>query len=83
MKNEKKYSSLVDSMILKASIYGLFSVTESVGLYLRVETGHQNIAIDGRDVYYGHYTKIYFHNVTCIDAIDIHCLKELTGAEEM
>lgn len=56
---------------------------DSLGLFLRVETGHQNIAIDGRDVYYGHYTKILFHNVTCIDAIDIHCLKELTGAEEI
>ncbi|CAI2354945.1 unnamed protein product [Caenorhabditis sp. 36 PRJEB53466] len=52
-------------------------------VFLRVETGHQNIAIDGRDTYYGHYTKIYFHNVTCLDAIDIHCLKELTGAEEI
>ncbi|CAB3397648.1 unnamed protein product [Caenorhabditis bovis] len=52
-------------------------------LFLRVETGHQNIAIDGRDVYYGHFTKIFFHNLTCINAIDIHCLKELTGAEEI
>ncbi|KAF1752079.1 hypothetical protein GCK72_018633 [Caenorhabditis remanei] len=75
-------------MVISFSVLLIFllqytRVTESVGLYLRVETGHQNIAIDGRDVYYGHYTKIHFHNVTCIDAIDIHCLKELTGAEEI
>uniref|UniRef100_A0A8R1ITV6 Galectin n=1 Tax=Caenorhabditis japonica TaxID=281687 RepID=A0A8R1ITV6_CAEJA len=56
---------------------------DSLSLFLRVETGHENIAIDGRDTYYGHYTEIHFHNVTCIDAIDIHCLKELTGAEEI
>lgn len=73
-------------MVISLSVLLLFLLQytrDSLGLYLRVETGHQNIAIDGRDVYYGHYTKIHFHNVTCIDAIDIHCLKELTGAEEI
>ncbi|CAB03261.2 EGF-like domain-containing protein [Caenorhabditis elegans] len=73
-------------MVFKYSILLLLLLQytrESLGLFLRVETGHQNIAIDGRDVYYGHYTKIHFHNVTCIDALDIHCLKELTGAEEI
>lgn len=73
-------------MVFTLSVLLLFLLqytTDSVGLFLRVETGHQNIAIDGRDTYYGHYTKIHFHNVTCIDAIDIHCLKELTGAEEI
>uniref|UniRef100_A0A1I7U299 Galectin n=1 Tax=Caenorhabditis tropicalis TaxID=1561998 RepID=A0A1I7U299_9PELO len=69
-------------MILKVILLFLLQYTAD-SLFLRVETGHQNIAIDGRDTYYGHYTKIHFHNVTCIDAIDIHCLKELTGAEEI
>lgn len=64
-------------------IFLLQYTRDSLGLFLRVETGHQNIAIDGRDTYYGHYTKIHFHNVTCIESIDIHCLKELTGAEEI
>ncbi|ULT85782.1 hypothetical protein L3Y34_005875 [Caenorhabditis briggsae] len=64
-------------------IFLLQYTRNSLGTFLRVETGHQNIAIDGRDTYYGHYTKIHFHNVTCINSIDIHCLKELTGAEEI
>ncbi|CAL2042521.1 unnamed protein product [Caenorhabditis brenneri] len=73
-------------MVISLKVLLLFLLqytTDSLGLFLRVETGHQNIAIDGRDTYYGHYTKIHFHNITCIDAIDIHCLKELTGAEEI
>ncbi|CAI5451005.1 unnamed protein product [Caenorhabditis angaria] len=70
---------------MKSVIFVLlaFLLNFSVSLFLRVETGHQNIAIDGRDTYYGHFTKIYFHNLTCINSIDINCLKELTGAEEI
>ncbi|KAL6741900.1 hypothetical protein Aduo_015108 [Ancylostoma duodenale] len=51
--------------------------------FLRVESGHQRILIDGRDPYVGFFTRILFHEPTCISAVSIHCLKPLTGAEEM
>ncbi|PAV61443.1 hypothetical protein WR25_01780 [Diploscapter pachys] len=51
--------------------------------FQRVETGHQNIAIDGRDPYDGYYTRIHFHDQPCVIGLHLHCLKQLTGAEEI
>ncbi|KHJ83406.1 hypothetical protein OESDEN_16897 [Oesophagostomum dentatum] len=54
-----------------------------VASFLRVESGHQRILIDGRDPYVGFFTHIQFNELTCISAVNIHCLKPLTGAEEI
>ncbi|VDM84652.1 unnamed protein product [Strongylus vulgaris] len=51
--------------------------------FLRVESGHQRILIDGRDPYVGFFTQIEFNELTCVSAVTIHCLKPLTGAEEI
>ncbi|CAJ0960596.1 unnamed protein product, partial [Mesorhabditis belari] len=60
-----------------------FLITEAIASFLRVETGHRSIEIDGRDPYYGHYTRVVFTDQTCIRAVTIHCLVPLTGAEEI
>ncbi|PIO72828.1 hypothetical protein TELCIR_05222 [Teladorsagia circumcincta] len=51
--------------------------------FLRVESGHQRISIDGRDPYMGFFTRLQFHEPTCISSLTVHCLKPLTGAEEI
>ncbi|RCN34436.1 hypothetical protein ANCCAN_19723 [Ancylostoma caninum] len=61
----------------------VFVLRDVAASFLRVESGHQRILIDGRDPYVGFFTRILFHEPTCINAVTIHCLKPLTGAEEI
>ncbi|KAE9416477.1 hypothetical protein Angca_000058, partial [Angiostrongylus cantonensis] len=61
----------------------LFFFTDIAASFLRVESGHQQILIDGRDPYMGFFTRLHFHQLTCIRSLTIHCLKPLTGAEEI
>ncbi|VDK66106.1 unnamed protein product [Cylicostephanus goldi] len=66
------------------SILLIASVLQDVlASFLRVESGHQRILIDGRDPYVGFFTQIEFSELTCVSAVAIHCLKPLTGAEEI
>ncbi|ETN80660.1 hypothetical protein NECAME_09052, partial [Necator americanus] len=61
----------------------LLLLREVAASFLRVESGRQRVLIDGRDPYVGFYTQIKLHEPTCISAVRIHCLKPLTGAEEI
>ncbi|XGW03703.1 hypothetical protein V3C99_015125, partial [Haemonchus contortus] len=61
----------------------LLIVRDVVASFLRVESGHQWISIDGRDPYMGFFTRLQFHEPTCIRSLTVHCLKPLTGAEEI
>ncbi|CAJ0577081.1 unnamed protein product, partial [Mesorhabditis spiculigera] len=61
----------------------LYCIGGALASFLRVETGHRNIQIEGRDPYPGHFTKVTFTEQTCIRAVSIHCLVPLTGAEEI
>nr|CDJ84583.1 Protein T01D3.1, isoform a [Haemonchus contortus] len=61
----------------------LLIVQDVVASFLRVESGHQWISIDGRDPYMGFFTRLQFHEPTCIRSLTVHCLKPLTGAEEI
>ncbi|CAJ0570054.1 unnamed protein product, partial [Mesorhabditis spiculigera] len=67
-------------MLLRLLVYCIGGALAS---FLRVETGHRNIQIEGRDPYPGHFTKVTFTEQTCIRAVSIHCLVPLTGAEEI
>lgn len=79
-------------------VWLLHYVSPILANFQRVETGHQNIAIDGSkidwryikskidnsgDPYDGYYTRIHFHDQTCVIGLRLNCLKQLTGAEEM
>ncbi|KAJ1350626.1 hypothetical protein KIN20_006456 [Parelaphostrongylus tenuis] len=61
----------------------LLILRDTAASFLRVESGHQQILIDGRDPYMGFVTRLHFDQLTCIRALTIHCLKPLTGAEEI
>ncbi|KAK6756636.1 hypothetical protein RB195_014826 [Necator americanus] len=61
----------------------LLLLREVAASFLRVESGRQRVLIDERDPYVGFYTQIKLHEPTCISAVRIHCLKPLTGAEEI
>ncbi|VDO70632.1 unnamed protein product, partial [Heligmosomoides polygyrus] len=74
------------------------SISDVAASFLRVESGHQRISIDGRklyrssatigctlrsDPYMGFFTRLLFNEPTCISSLTVHCLKPLTGAEEI
>lgn len=70
-------------MLAKSVIVGLLVLRDVAASFLRVESGHQRISIDGRDPYMGFFTRLLFNEPTCISSLTVHCLKPLTGAEEI
>ncbi|EYB92442.1 hypothetical protein Y032_0194g1447 [Ancylostoma ceylanicum] len=77
------HGNVTPAMYPRSIFLFVFVLQDVAASFLRVESGHQRILIDGRDPYVGFFTRIIFHEPTCISAVTIHCLKPLTGAEEI